>query len=155
MKQKARVSGSWYLFMLDVLKVFDYSIGDDIERFWIWILLVWYFLVDLLWLCLVKSHVFQWIHLNQHKHLWVGALNDLVESIGICWLKCFECNQWFHWKFPSLGYRFYVIMIFILLYNFKKGVKFWILLVEIICLIRYCMPLCIELFLQVSMTVII
>ncbi len=78
--------------------------------------------------------------------MWVGALNDLVESIGICWLKCFECNQWFHWKFPSLGYRFYVIMIFILLYNFKKGVKIWILLVEIICLIRYCMPLCIELF---------
>jgi hypothetical protein len=40
MRQKARVSGSWYLFMLDVLEVFDYNIGDDIERFWIWILLV-------------------------------------------------------------------------------------------------------------------
>jgi hypothetical protein len=49
-------------------------------------------------------------------------------------------------KIPSLGYKFYVIMTFIRLYNFKKGVKFWVLIVEIICLIRYCMPLRIELF---------
>ncbi len=26
--------------MLDVLEVFDFGIGNDIERFWIWILLV-------------------------------------------------------------------------------------------------------------------
>jgi hypothetical protein len=43
MRQKVGVSGNWYLFMLNVLEVFDSSIGDDIERFWIWILLVWVF----------------------------------------------------------------------------------------------------------------
>jgi hypothetical protein len=48
---------------------------------------------------------------------------------------------------PSLGDRFVMIMTFIPLYNFKKGVKFWILLVETICLMGYCMSICIKLFL--------
>jgi hypothetical protein len=40
-----------------------------------------------------------------------------------------------------------MIMIFILLYNFKKGAKFSVLLVEIVCFMKYCMSFYIELFL--------
>ncbi len=32
---------------------------------------------------------------------------------------------------PNLGYRFSMITIFIVLYFFQKGVKFWVLLLEI------------------------
>jgi hypothetical protein len=47
---------------------------------------------------------------------------------------------------PSLGYRSSMIIIFIPLYNFKKGAKFSILLVEIVCFMKYCMSFHIELF---------
>jgi hypothetical protein len=46
----------------------------------------------------------------------------------------------------NLGYRYYVIMTFIHLYILRKGVKYWVLFMHIVCFIMYFVSLRIGLF---------
>ncbi len=136
-RQKVGGIDNWYLLIVNVLEVFD-------SNMWWW---YWKFInmgiISMTFLGRPSSSMF-----CNFMFFSMKSLKLTKTFMGGCIVMSFYIHSEFardiFFMYPmlpftilNLGYKFSIIMIFIPLYTLKKGVKHWVLLVDIVCLMMY------------------